>query len=152
MFQRFSVLLAFQITFSYITRFGNKPVVPICRHRIDLSDLISAGYIEPGCLLIPKGNKYAEHVATLLPDGRLDIGGTIYATPSHASRTIRGRRSNGWYFFMVDKTTKNCSKIFDLNISIQFRRMTSTTMTDIRWFTAFMQHSEDDVYQDAGVT
>ena len=41
--------------------------------------------------------------ATLLPDGRLDIGGILYATPSEAAKAVTGQPTNGWRFFLADK-------------------------------------------------
>lgn len=76
------------------------------KHRVDLADLISAGCIDAGALLYPGGKKYSKHVATLLSDGRLDIDGTVYATPSHASRIVTGRPTNGWSFFLVERKPK----------------------------------------------
>jgi hypothetical protein len=73
------------------------------RHRVDLSDLISAGWIEPGCLLFARSRKFADAFATLLPDGRLDIGGTVHASPSEAAKAVTGQATNGWWFFLVDK-------------------------------------------------
>lgn len=76
------------------------------RHKVDLSDLISAGCVHAGMQLFPRSKKHAEHVATLLPDGRLDVNGTIHASPSDAASAIRGRRSSGWHFFLVDRQTR----------------------------------------------
>jgi Restriction Enzyme Adenine Methylase Associated len=41
-----------------------------------------------------------------LPDGRLDIGGTVYADPSEAAAAITGKPSNGWWLFLVDQKTR----------------------------------------------
>jgi hypothetical protein len=73
------------------------------RHRVDLSDLISTGWLEPGRPLFARRQKFADVFATLLPDGRLDIGGVVYATPSEAAKAVTGQSTNGWWFFLADK-------------------------------------------------
>lgn len=81
------------------------------RHRhLDLSDLLSAGCIEAGISLYPRRKKHATSVATLLPDGRLDVDGTTYAHPSEAARSITGVSTNGWHFFLVDHATRRSLK------------------------------------------
>jgi hypothetical protein len=76
------------------------------RHNVDLSDLLSAGYLQPGLPLFPRRKKLAGSVATLLPDGRLDVGGTVYASPSEAAKAISGGTINGWWFFLVDQQSR----------------------------------------------
>lgn len=80
--------------------FSHKKVSP--RHKVDLSDLIGAGWVQPGISLAPRRRKYAERVATLLPDGRLDVGGIVYSSPSEAAKSITGVATNGWRLFLVD--------------------------------------------------
>ncbi|MDZ4850166.1 MAG: DUF262 domain-containing protein [Pirellulaceae bacterium] len=80
--------------------FGTEKVGP--RHRLDLLDLISAGCLQPGMPLIPRRKKFADTVAILLLDGRIDVGGKIYSTPSEAAKAINGGPANGWWFFLVD--------------------------------------------------
>jgi hypothetical protein len=82
--------------------FAQEKVRP--RHRVDLSDLLSAGYLQQGIQLFPRRKKHAASIATLLPDGRLDIRGTVYSTPSEAAKAITGAAAlNGWSFFLVDQ-------------------------------------------------
>jgi hypothetical protein len=76
------------------------------RHRVDLSDLLNAGCFNVGAVFTPRPKKYVDFKATLLSDGRLDVGGKIYSSPSEAGKSIRGRSTNGWYFFLVDPQTK----------------------------------------------
>ena len=42
-------------------------------------------------------------VATLLPDGHIDVDGMTYSRPSPAASSITGHPTNGWWFFRVDK-------------------------------------------------
>lgn len=80
------------------------------RHKLDLSDLLSAGCLQSGISLFPRGKKHASAVATLLPDGRLDVSGTVYASPSEAAKAITGIATNGWSFFLVDAKKRRSLK------------------------------------------
>jgi hypothetical protein len=79
---------------------------PAPSHRVDLLDLISAGWLEPGMTLVPRRPKFAQIEVTLLADGRIDVTGGIHLTPSEAAKAITGRPTNGWWFFLVDQHTK----------------------------------------------
>jgi hypothetical protein len=75
-------------------------------HKVDLADLMNAGVIEAGLALHPRQKKHAARVATLLPDGQIDVEGATFARPSAAASSIRGRQTNGWWFFLVDKASR----------------------------------------------
>ncbi len=73
-------------------------------YEVQLSDLIAAGWLTAGMALFARSGKRAGTVvATLLPDGRLDLGGDIYDSPSAAAGSITGRATNGWWFLLVEK-------------------------------------------------
>jgi uncharacterized protein DUF1524/uncharacterized protein DUF262/RAMA domain-containing protein len=76
------------------------------QHKVDLSDLLSAGWLQSGICLVPRRKKYSAAVAKLLPDGRIDLDGTVHSSPSEAARSIRGMKTNGWHFFLVDPEAK----------------------------------------------
>lgn len=80
-------------------------------HTVDLLDLINAGWLEPGCRLVPrkKGLETAEVV--LLADGRIDVGGQDFASPSKAASALTGTSVNGWWFFLVDGMKKTLRDI-----------------------------------------
>jgi hypothetical protein len=73
---------------------------------VDLSDLIAGGVLEPGMTLFPRRKKYNNRVATLLPDGRLEVDEAAYASPSEAAGAITGKRTNGWAFFLTDQASR----------------------------------------------
>jgi hypothetical protein len=77
----------------------------IARHKVDLSDLISAGSLESGSELTPRGTKFAQARGVVLADGRIDVAGVVYSTPSEAAKSITNKPTNGWRFFLVDKKT-----------------------------------------------
>jgi hypothetical protein len=76
------------------------------RHKFNLADLINAGLLQPGMSLFPRQQKYADRVITLLPDGRVDVDGTAFSTPSRAAVSITGRSTNGWWFLLVDQVSR----------------------------------------------
>ena len=60
--------------------------------------------------LFPRGKKFASLAATLLPDGRIDVHGTVYSSPSEAAKAVAGGPCNGWWFFLVDKQSRQSLK------------------------------------------
>ncbi len=74
--------------------------------RVDLADLITSEALAPGILLTPRQEKYSQTTATVLADGRVDVRGVAYATPSDAATKLRGRQTSGWWFFLVDPVSR----------------------------------------------
>jgi hypothetical protein len=79
---------------------------PKPRKKVDLSDLIVGGYLTPGISLFPKRKKYSHKIGTLLPDGQVEVDGVPYSTPSDVASAITGRRTGGWWFFLVDQASQ----------------------------------------------
>jgi len=76
------------------------------RRRVTLADLIGAGLIDEGATLYPKRQKVADKTATVLPDGRIDVDGHPYGTPSGAGRAAVGSAVNGWVFWLTDPKSR----------------------------------------------
>lgn len=70
--------------------------------RVDLSDLINAGLLHPGMPLTPRRKKYANRIATLLADGRVEVEGKAFANEREAASWICGKKTGGWWFFLTD--------------------------------------------------
>lgn len=79
---------------------------PTPRHRVDVLDLLNAGFLDQGAVLVPRRKKFEDIEATVLVDGRIDIGGAVHGSPSEAAKAITGKQTNGWWFFLVDKPSK----------------------------------------------
>ena len=92
----------------YKSGFAAEKVRP--RHRVDLSDLLSAGSLQAGATLTPRQKKHKDKTAILLPDGRIDLAETIYSSPSEAAKAITGTAMNGWWFFLVDQQPRRSLK------------------------------------------
>jgi hypothetical protein len=70
--------------------------------KVELSDLINAGLLQPGMSLIPKRKKFSHRVATLLADGSVEVDGEAFANGREAASVIAGKRTGGWWFFLID--------------------------------------------------
>lgn len=79
---------------------------PIKRKKVQLPDLINGGLLVPGMPLFPRKGKYSDKVATLLPEGQIEINGTVFDSPSPAASFITGKPTNGWWFFLTDQSSK----------------------------------------------
>jgi hypothetical protein len=54
---------------------------PRLRKKVHLSDLINGGVLTPGMMLFPARKKYSDRVATLLPDGQVEVDGVALNQP-----------------------------------------------------------------------
>jgi hypothetical protein len=75
-------------------------------HRIELSDLIGGGLLEAGMSLTPRRKKHSHVVATLLPDGRVEVDGVAFSGPTDAASKIAGRQTGGWWYLLVDQASR----------------------------------------------
>ena len=62
--------------------------------------------LEAGATLYARRKKHSHRIATVLPDGRIDVDGVSFTTPSGAAVSISGKSENGWWFFLVNPTGK----------------------------------------------
>jgi hypothetical protein len=68
--------------------------------EVSIADLLSADYLVAGQTLYASP-KFPNVVATILPDGRIDVSGQIFDTPSGAGQHVRKMATNGWHFWLV---------------------------------------------------
>jgi hypothetical protein len=80
---------------------------PTFRRTVDLADLITGGALQPGMPLFPRRKKHSDKVATLLPEGKIDVDGKAFSSATEAATAIAGKRTNGWWFFVTDPATKH---------------------------------------------
>jgi hypothetical protein len=85
---------------------GFSPDRPRLRKKVQIADLINGGALVPMMSLFPRRKKFSDKVATLLPDGQVEVDGIAYASPSEAASRIAGHAMNGWWFFLTDPTSK----------------------------------------------
>jgi hypothetical protein len=56
--------------------------------------------------LFPRRKQFADRVATLLPDGRIEVDDMLFTSPSQAASRMTGQSMNGWWFFLTDQATR----------------------------------------------
>ncbi|WP_051265679.1 GmrSD restriction endonuclease domain-containing protein [Nakamurella lactea] len=79
--------------------------LPPTVQNIELKQLIAAGLLSPGTMLVPRSGTTSQQ-AEVLDDGNLQIGPNRFSSPSGAARSILQRHSNGWtYWQLTDGTT-----------------------------------------------
>jgi hypothetical protein len=86
--------------------------------------LIAAGLLEPGTTVYAKRKAHAGRTATILPDGRVDVDGEIFDTPSGAAKFIVGHSENGWAFFRLSRTGRR-------SLSDLFQEYVDQTSADV---------------------
>lgn len=86
------------------SEFGHDKALP--HYEVRLADLVASGLLASGTHLTPRKKEHAHKQVAVLTDGRLDVDGTIYDSPSGAAHALTGRPTNGWWFFFVDPASK----------------------------------------------
>ena len=107
------------------------------RHRVSLADLIAAGLIEPGATVYARRKAMSDRTATVLPDGRLDVDGQPFDTPSGAARSISGKSENGWWFFLLSPGSRR-------SLSTLFQEYVDQTSADVDEEEVGDEDDEDD--------
>ena len=75
-----------------------RPLSPKIRFR----DLLDQNFTPPGTILVSVSPSWPA-TATVLADGRIELAGKAYKTPSAAGRAARvGKATNGWDFWAVE--------------------------------------------------
>ena len=77
--------------------------------------------------LFPRRKKYSDQVATLLPDGQVEVDGVAYSSPSDAASAIAGKRTNGWWFFLTDQASRRSLRGSGATTSTPWLSMSRTT-------------------------
>jgi len=69
---------------------------------VEIADLICAGYLAVGQTLYALPGKHGGRSGKLLSDGRIEVDGQPFESPSSAGRAVRGKHTNGWHFWRLD--------------------------------------------------
>lgn len=78
--------------------------------KIGLVDVIAAGALTAGMPLFPRAKKFADRKITLLADGRIDVDGVLFDSPSGAASSLTGGATNGLKYLLVDANSKRSLK------------------------------------------
>jgi alkylated DNA nucleotide flippase Atl1 len=73
---------------------------------VELKHLIAAGLLTPGNRLLPRPGRWKATEAVVTKDGRLDLDGQVFDTPSGAGKHIKGAVTNGWVFWRLEDGRK----------------------------------------------
>lgn len=73
---------------------------------VEITDLVGAGYLMSGQVLFSRPGKYGGHTARVLSDGRIEVSGQIFGSPSQAGTFARKKGTNGWRFWRLDPNGK----------------------------------------------
>ncbi len=68
---------------------------------VEVADLIAGGLLAVGQPLYSRPGQFGGHVATVLSDGRIELGGNIYDSLSRAAMKVRITHTNGWKFWRL---------------------------------------------------
>src|SRR5262245_56633495 len=69
---------------------------------VKVADLVGAGYLAAGQPLYSRPGKYGGHTGRILSDGRIEVAGQVFESPSSAGILIRKKATNGWNFWRLD--------------------------------------------------
>lgn len=71
-----------------------------------------------------KRKAHSGRTATILPDGRVDVDGNVFDTPSGAARSITAKSENGWSFFRLSPNSRR-------SLSDLFQEYVDQTSADV---------------------
>jgi hypothetical protein len=77
---------------------------------VEIADLIGAGYVAPGQTVYSRPGKYGGHSGTILSDGRIEVAGQVFESPSSAGTFVRKKNTNGWNFWRLDSNGRRSLK------------------------------------------
>lgn len=69
---------------------------------VEIADLVGAGLLQAGQVLYSRPGKYGGHKARVLSDGRIEMEGQIFNSPSQAGIFVRKKTTNGWNFWRLE--------------------------------------------------
>jgi hypothetical protein len=69
---------------------------------VEIADLIGAGFLTAGQSVYSRPGKYGGHTGRILSDGRIEVEGQVFESPSRAGIFIRKKATNGWNFWRLD--------------------------------------------------
>lgn len=68
---------------------------------VKMQDLVNAGLLHDGDELISVRDQYQDVVATVHDDGKIEIEGQSYPSPSAAAKSVTGSSYDGWTFWRL---------------------------------------------------
>lgn len=69
--------------------------------RVDLADLLSAGFLDVGTTIYPRVEKFADSIGTINSEGAVEVAGQSFPSLSAAAKHLTGRPTNGWWWWSI---------------------------------------------------
>lgn len=69
---------------------------------VELKHLVQAKLLEPGTVIRASHRDFVGKTAVLAADGFIELDGKRFYSPSGAGRHLRGKATNGWYFWTLE--------------------------------------------------
>jgi hypothetical protein len=128
---------------------------------ISLADLIAAGILNVGDVLVPSPRDLQDKTATLLAGGRIQVDDRVFDYPSGAGSYLRdGKATNGYAFWLLHSANgpslqllrrkyyqllQTGQNIEDIDLSDLVEESSSESVRDLqlRFWTGFAQHVRD---------
>lgn len=88
---------------------------------VEIADLVGAGYLTSGQVLHSRPGKYGGHTGRILSDGRIEVAGLIFDSPSQAGIFVRSKSTNGWSFWRLESNGRRPLK----DVRAEYLRMVS---------------------------
>ena len=70
--------------------------------RVDLTDLLSAGFLEVGTRIYPRAEKFDGTFGTINSEGAVELAGQTFPSLSAAAKHLTGRPTNGWWWWSIE--------------------------------------------------
>src|SRR5690606_6047666 len=80
--------------------------VPSDQAWVEVKHLLAAGLLTAGTRLTPRPGDWQTAEAVVRDDGRLDVQGQVFDTPSGAGKHVKGAVTNGWWFWRLEDGRK----------------------------------------------
>jgi hypothetical protein len=93
---------------------------------VEIADLLGAGFLTPGQTLYSLPGKYGGHTGRVLSDGRIEVEGQIFDSPSSAGKHVRKKNTGGWNFWRLDPSGRRPLK----EVRAEYLRAVSPGVTE----------------------
>ncbi|MGY6496683.1 MAG: GmrSD restriction endonuclease domain-containing protein, partial [Microcella sp.] len=79
------------------------------RYSVEVADLIRAGMLEPGTVIVARSAAVRGREAVIGAEGSIYVDGVPHGTLSAAARAVTGNQTEaGWWFWLLDPATDRC--------------------------------------------
>lgn len=95
-----AILAIWPVPLGHKVRVGREQ--PVAHITVEIADLIGAGYLAAGQALYSSPGKFGGVSGRVLSDGRIEVDGQVFDSPSSAGSFVSKRSTNGWDFWRLE--------------------------------------------------